>query len=72
MPRKNLAASKDGKPHLVQFAEAEGFFEQIGQNTNYLFHAEEILAENFKLLVEGGNIMSPEVIEKMGSIFESR
>lgn len=67
-----VAASKDGKPHLVQFAEAEGFFEQIGQNTNYLFHAEEILAENFTLLVQGGNIMSPEIIEKMGSIFERR
>lgn len=67
-----VAASKDGKPYLEAFENVEGFFEQIGQNTSYLFHAEEILAENFTLLVQGGDIMSPEILDKMGSIFESR
>lgn len=67
-----VAANKDGGPHLVAFEDAEGFFEQIGQNTSYLYHAEEILAENFTLLVQGGDAMSPEVLEKMGSIFGSR
>lgn len=67
-----VPAEKDGVPFLVAFEEVEGFFEQIGQNTNYLFHAEEILAENFTLLVQGSDAMSPEILEKMGSIFDSR
>ena len=29
----------------------DGFYEQIGRNTNYIIHPEEILADNFKILV---------------------
>ena len=67
-----VPASRNGAPHLMAFEEVEGFFDQIGQNTNYLFHAEEILAENFTLLVQGGEVMSPEVLERISSVFASR
>lgn len=52
----------------------EGLFEQIGRNTSYLFHPEEILAENFVLLflssVRGtaAPAQSPEILEKIKNI----
>jgi hypothetical protein len=49
----------------------EGLFEQVGRNTEYLFHPEEILADNFALLfmaeVSGRMppLPSPEILEKL-------
>jgi hypothetical protein len=38
----------------------------VGRNTDYIIHPEEILAENFALLVLGaGNVPSPEVLTRM-------
>ena len=54
--------------------ELEGLSEQVGRNTQYLFHAEEILADNFSLLffasVSGSTqgIPSPEILERMRQI----
>jgi hypothetical protein len=57
---------RDGSPVLVPFNRAGGFFEQVGNNTNYTIHAEEILASNFELLVTGAqNVPSPVVLERM-------
>jgi hypothetical protein len=59
----------DGEPVRIPFDEAEGFFEQIGQNTQYIIHPEEILAENFRLLVTGAeDIDSPEVIARLRDV----
>ncbi len=54
--------------------ELEGLFEQVGRNTRYLWHPEEILADNFALLFLGllrgapPRLPSPEVIERMRAI----
>jgi hypothetical protein len=49
---------------LIEFSEAEGFFEQVGRNTQYLIHPEETLADNFTLAAVGAtNLPSPEVVE---------
>lgn len=46
--------------------EVTGFFEQVGRNTEYVIHPEEILADNFTLLVLGGpEIRSPETLAKI-------
>lgn len=53
-------------PRLVETSRLEGFWEQIGRNTQYIYHPEEILADNFTLLVmPRPNVPSPEIIEKM-------
>ena len=44
---------RDGAPVLVPMNRVDGLFEQVGRNTNYVIHAEEILASNFELLVHG-------------------
>jgi hypothetical protein len=59
-------AGGDGKPMLYSFKELSGFIEQVGKNTNYIIHPEEILADNFKLLIKGdSNVLSPEIIERL-------
>jgi hypothetical protein len=52
----------------------DGLFEQIGRNTQYLWHPEEILADNFAILVLGElsakplSPPSPEVLERLRPI----
>jgi hypothetical protein len=54
--------------------EMDGLFEQIGRNTQYLWHPEEILADNFAILVLGElsakplSPPSPEVLERLRPI----
>jgi hypothetical protein len=61
------------QPILATPEEVSGFFEQIGRNTNYVIHPEEILADNFALLILGEhNVPSPEIIQKMRVILEQK
>lgn len=56
---------------LVDRRELGEFFEQVGQNTGYIIHPEEILADNFALLVlPQGELPSPEVLERMRGVIE--
>ena len=59
------------RPKLAHIFGVSGFFEQVGMNTLYVVHPEEILADNFDLLVLGGRVVpSPEIIEKMRKILK--
>jgi hypothetical protein len=53
---------------LVGPEQVAGFMEQVGRNTNYVIHPEEILADNFALLVLKKEAASPEILEKMRTI----
>lgn len=56
----------------VGLNEVSGFFEQVGRNTRYIIHPEEILADNFSLLVLGGSaVASPEILDKMEAVFQA-
>ncbi|HEX6268576.1 MAG TPA: hypothetical protein VFZ81_16940 [Burkholderiales bacterium] len=63
-----------GTAQRAQAGELEGLLEQIGRNTEYLIHPEEILADNFAVLVvafvggTSGPPASPEVLERMRRI----
>ena len=60
---------ENSAPVLVSPKEVSGFFEQIGRNTTYVIHPEEVLAENFALLLTGAqNVASPEILIKMRQI----
>jgi hypothetical protein len=57
---------RDGAPVLLPFNRFTGLFEQIGRNTNYVIHPEEILASNFERLALGADdAPSPEVLERI-------
>ena len=59
------------KPILFKPDEVEGFFEQIGQNTSYILHPEETLANNFVFLItEKKDLKSPEIPKKIKLVFE--
>jgi hypothetical protein len=59
-------------PRLADLQQFSGFFEQVGQNTGYVIHPEEILADNFSLLVMGErDVRSPEVLTRMQKILSS-
>ena len=47
---------------VVGLQQVTGFFEQVGQNTQYVIHPEEILADNFALLVLDLKVKSPSVL----------
>ncbi len=60
-----------GPDVAVMFPETdvEGLFDQVGRNTRYVMHPEEILADNFALLVLGErNVPSPEIVERVRTI----
>ena len=60
------ATYDDAHPRLVDFDTVEGFFEQVGRNTRYVIHPEEILADNFALLITGAaRPASPDVLDRI-------
>ena len=64
------AGLSGSKPRLFDVAQVR-FHEQIGRNTEYIIHREEVLADNFVLLVNGGNdVPSPRIIREMRQIFQ--
>ena len=63
---------RNGAPVLVPFGRVSGLQQKIGRNTNYVIRAEEILASNFELLVQGApNAPSPEVLERIRAVLVS-
>lgn len=57
----------------MPFDRVAGLAEQIGRNTSYVIHAEEILAANFELLVQGAsNAPSPEMLARIRAVLASR
>lgn len=65
-------ALENGKPVLLEPAVVPGFAEQVGRNTKYIIHPEEILADNFVFLLDGRiNLPTPRVVESMGKVLQS-
>ncbi|MDD5063157.1 MAG: hypothetical protein PHQ35_00145 [Phycisphaerae bacterium] len=64
----------DGQnPKLVDMEELSGLIEQVGKNTDYLIHPEEILADNFALLVmQEQNVPSPDVLKKIKEVLTKK
>jgi hypothetical protein len=62
----------DGKALLLSPDRVGLFFEQVGRNTGYIIHPEEILADNFVLLVlGGGDPKNPEIVTRVGEIIRA-
>ena len=66
------SAPAGSQPRLVEVKEVSGFFEQIGRNSSYIIHPEEILAVNFAMIVTGETeFPSPEVAEGIRSVLSA-
>ena len=58
-------------PRLLGFDQVSGFYEQVGRNTEYIIHPEEILADNFRLLVlQKKDVPSPELLQKIEGVMK--
>lgn len=58
-------------PLLLSPNEVSGYFEKIGRNTKYIIHPEEILADNFALLIlEQKNVASPDILERIIEVLQ--
>jgi hypothetical protein len=65
--------SENSSPKLVGMERISGFMEQVGRNTEYIIHPEEILADNFALLVLGSqHVASPEILRKMREVLSRK
>jgi hypothetical protein len=54
---------------ILKRENVSGFFEQVGRNTEYVIHPEEILADNFALLVQKrSGLPSPEVVQRIRAV----
>jgi hypothetical protein len=58
-------AMRNGAPVLLRLSQVDGYHEQIGYNTRYIIHGEEVLAENFALMLTGADVTEPERIEAL-------
>jgi len=56
----------DGQPILIDPRSSQSFQKQIGQNTGYIIHPDEILADNFMHLVVGTQgLKTPELVARL-------
>lgn len=60
-----VAQMQNGAPVLFRLNEVQGFIDQLGRNTRYIIHAEEVLAENFAFLVTGEEVREPRRVEAL-------
>jgi len=59
----------EGQPRLLDPQNDEAYFARIGRNTRYIIHPEEILADNFALLVMGErDVKTPRVLEGLQAV----
>lgn len=57
---------RDGQPVLLQPRQSPSFMRQIGENTNYIIHPDEILADNFVLLTTAADaVPTPRILTQM-------
>jgi hypothetical protein len=60
-------------PIIYEHKELMGFFEQVGRNTRYTIHPEEILADNFLMaLMQSENVPSPHILEAITKKFKQQ
>jgi hypothetical protein len=62
-----------GKPLLLEPATTPGYLDQIGRNTDYIIHPDEVLAVNFVHLVRGKTgLPTPGLLEEMDQVLRAR
>ena len=56
----------DGEPVLLDAAQVSDYMKKIGRNTRYIIHPEEVLADNFRLMVnQATNLATPRIPARM-------
>lgn len=62
-------AMKGEQPVVLDPRKVDSFFEQVGRNTDYIMHPDEILADNFvHLVLKRQNLRTPRVVDEMAKV----
>lgn len=75
-PAVNAEPSRQGydpaHPQLADPSAFSDFFTQVGRNTDYILHPEEILADNFALLLAGqSSVASPDLLTRIEAVLKA-
>lgn len=64
---------RDEEPVLIDPEQTPSFHEQIGKNTKYIIHPDEILADNFMhLVMQSKDLPTPRILERMRKILQAK
>jgi hypothetical protein len=65
-------AENQGRAVVLDPAKTPSFHKQIGSNTNYIIHPEEILADNFAFMVqEKANLPHPNIVKQLQKVLQN-
>ena len=73
-----VVTDEEGLAKPLSPGQVQGFYEQIGRNTKYIIHPDEILADNVTLLVlsrsgdERRSASNPEILDKIERIIQAK
>lgn len=68
-----VPVQKAGKTIIYALDEAKDFYTQVGKNTNYLIHPEEIMADNFAFTLTGKkDLANPEIIQNVQKVLKAK
>jgi hypothetical protein len=63
----------NGEAVVLDPKKEPAFLDQIGKNTNYIIHPDEILADNFvRLVMDDKDVPTPRIIEEMRRILSPK
>jgi hypothetical protein len=72
-PTSGPPVAANAGTRFVDVGEVSGFFEQVGNNTEYIIHPEEILADNFSYLVtKKKGLKSPKIPMEILRVFKEQ
>ena len=60
---------KNGEAIVFDPKKEPAFLKKIGENTNYIIHPDEILADNFvRLIMNDRGVATPRILEEMRKV----
>jgi len=67
-PDGSVPLNLGDQPWMTNPFQSQSYLSQIGMNTMYIVHPDEILADNFTFLVLGSQVQTPRIPDAMGAI----
>lgn len=65
---ESVGLELSGAPWTTDPFSSQSLVSQIGMNTMYIVHPDEILADNFTYLVRGDSVQTPRILDEMAAI----
>lgn len=67
-----VARIREGDAVLLEPDDVDGYFEQIGRNTRYIIHPDEIMADNFALLLRAPDeVATPRITDALAEVLRN-